>query len=139
MSEEYSFREIRKGEREAVLTFANRHGLKLMPGDLCHHLSLTVERGDQIIAAALCIQHDAGQVVVEIVVGDSDIDESLIGELADRCLRKVQSEDIAAARIHSPTKQPTEALWSSASWLNQVEETAPPDAKLPVDDSSQAA
>lgn len=139
MPEEYRYREIRKGERQAVLAFATGHGCHLKKGELSHHLSLAVEKGDRLVAAALCVSEGSEQFVIELVADEAEIDQDHIAELADRCLRKVQAEDIGAARLHSANEGPENMLWSSANWLDQIEETAPPDAKLPADESPQAA
>ena len=47
-------------------------------------------------------------------------------ELADRCLRKVQAEGIASARINSHAPTATQTIWQSANWLDRIEETSPP-------------
>lgn len=135
----YPFREIRKGERDAVLAFAKTHGCTVEPSQLWHHLSLAVEDEGQIIAAALCLHQKTGQVTIEIVADESTMDEVLISELADRCLRKVQAKDIASARLHSATEAPANAIWSQNNWLDQVQETAPPGATIEAVEPTQAA
>lgn len=129
MDKQYRFHEVRKGERERVLAFARDNGCK--PGDtkgMRHHLSLVAEQDGEIAAVALCLDGEAGRVLVEIVTGPGDTDETLVTELADRCMRKVQAEDIGAARLNSPSRKPTETIWTHKNWLNQIEETAPPNA-----------
>jgi len=136
---DYQFREIRKGERASVLELAKAQGCTIEPDTLKHHLSLTAENGGDIVALALCLQQDNHQFVIEIVNVAPDAEEALNTELADRCLRKVQSEAIGAARLSSPTEQPTQTIWTQKNWLDKIQETPPP-AESPADDpSSQAA
>ena len=99
---DYRFREIRKGERAQVLDFAKGHGGTPKPEALRHHLSLMAKVDGQLVAAALCLETQPAQFVIEIV-HDDGMDDVLITELANRCLRKVQSENITSARINSPS------------------------------------
>jgi len=122
----YRFHEVRKGECERVIAFAAGHGCAVQAEALRHHLSLVVESGDATVAAALCVEREPGQHVIEIVVGEDEPSEALLTELADRCLRKVQAEAIGSARLQSPDGGPTQAIWSHANWLERVKETPPP-------------
>ena len=123
---DYQFREIRKGERADVLQLATAQGCTIEPDTLLHHLSLTAEAEGNIVAFALCLDQAGQQFVVEIVNIDGKADEALTTELADRCLRKVQSEAIGAARLSSPTEQPTNTIWEQTNWLDRIQETPPP-------------
>lgn len=139
MAEGYQFKEVRKGQRGAMLAFAAEHGCKLKPGQLFHALSLAMESGGELVAAALSLEREPGRIVIEIVVGKEGLDPSLLTELANRCLRKVQALHIASVRLHSQTPEPTEGIWSQTNWLNRIEQATPPEL-LPADDeSSQAA
>lgn len=135
----YRFREVRKGERDAVIAFAAEHGSAVSLDTLRHHLSLAVESDGDLLVAALCVEKRPGQFVLEIVVGTPAADQALLTELADRCLRKVQAQDIASARIQSQTGEPTEAICTQANWLDRVAETAPPAANPSEDESVEAA
>jgi len=126
LSTNYRFHEVRKGERGKVLSFAHSRGLKADAKGFQHHLSLVVEQDDALVAAALCMDLEPGQVVIEIVTGEKVVEDALITELADRCLRKVQAQDITAARLHSPIQGPTDTIWTNKNWLNQIEEASPP-------------
>jgi len=121
----YRFHEVRKGECGRVIAFAAERGCAVQAEALRHHLSLVVESGDATVAAALCVQREPGQHVIEIVVGEDEPSEALLTELADRCLRKVQAESIASARLRSPDSGPTDAIWSQTNWLERVKETPP--------------
>lgn len=122
---DYRFREIRKGERAAVLGFAKGLGSELTSKTLRHNLSLAVKADDDnIVAVALCIEQAPAQFVIEIAYVDN-IDDALIAELTDRCLRKMQSEGIASARINSPGKAATQTIWDQANWLDRIQETPP--------------
>jgi len=133
---DYRFREIRKGERAQVLDFAKGQGCTPKPATLHHHLSLMAKADGQLVAAALCLETQPAQFVIELV-HDEGMDDALITELADRCLRKVQSENITSARLNSPNATATQALWTATNWLDRIEETPPPppevDAELAVD------
>lgn len=140
---DYRFREIRKSERAQVLDFAKAQGCKTPePQTLHHHLSLMAKADGQLVAAAMCIETKPAQFMIEIVHGDT-ADTALITELADRCLRKVQSENITSARINSPHATATQQLWTATNWLDRIEETPPPECDVDVSsfdgDSSQAA
>lgn len=135
---DYRFREIRKGERDQVIEFATGHGLSYVPTSLHHHLSLVAQSDGELVAAALCIETEPGQFVIEIVHRDDSAD-ALITELTDRCLRKVQSENITSARINSPDAEATQALWTATNWLDRIEETPPPEATEAADCGSCAA
>ncbi|MGB0767722.1 MAG: hypothetical protein ACPGYV_08420 [Phycisphaeraceae bacterium] len=132
---DYRFREIRKGERADVLGFAAALGCSIEPTTLHHHLSLGVHAEGEMVAAVLCVERDPRRFVIEILVADDGCDRSLVTELADRCLRKVQSEAIGSARLSSPTAALTDAIWSDTNWLDRIEETPPPGA-LDVDEAS---
>lgn len=122
---DYRFREIRKGECAAVLGFAKDRGCDLKPQTLRHNLSLAVKADDDnIVAVALCIEQAPAQFVIEIAHVDN-IDDTLITELTDRCLRKMQSQAIASARINSPAQAATQAIWDQANWLDRIQETPP--------------
>lgn len=139
MAEGYRFHEVRKNEREAVLAFVAEHGSAVRLDSLRHHLSLTVEAEGELVAAALCLEPQPNQFVIEIVVGDAAVDEALLKELADRCLRKVQAQDIAAARLRSPAGESAERIWTSANWLDQIEESPPPEHDEAGEEPAQAA
>ena len=123
---DYQFREIRKGERASVLELAKAQSCMIEPDELKHHLSLTAESDGKIVAFALCLEQANHQFIVEIVNVDGKADEALTTELADRRLRKVQSEAIGAARLSSPTEQPTKTIWEQTNWLDRIQETPPP-------------
>lgn len=138
----YRFREVRSGERDEVLAFARQHGFELGEARLKHHLSLvTLDEDKQIIAASLCTVDPDGRFVIKVLSDAEQADEALVQEMANRCLRKVQSQTIGIARINSPSDQPAEALLAKAGWLDRIQETAPPDVKAqtPTGQSSQAA
>ena len=118
------FREIRKGERDQVLGFAKERGCDIEPMTLRHHLSLAVYRDGQQVAAGLCVETQPTQFVIEVVNQDG-VDQALIAELADRCLRKVQAVGISSARLHSPSDISTQTIWDQANWLDRIEETPP--------------
>lgn len=140
MSEEYRFREVRKGECQAVLAFARANGFEAEPKTLRHHLSLALETQGELVAVALCLDHEPGRFVIEIVKADTGLDDALAGELANRCLRKVQSESIASARLISPKTDPAESILAQANWLDQIQETPPPGLEPgDQDETSQAA
>ena len=132
---DYQFREIRKHERDQVLEFAKAQGCEIKAQTLRHHLSLTVKSAGELVAAALCLEDPATQFVIEIVTPEGD-DQALALELADRCLRKMQAEGIASARLHSASQSSTKTLCKQANWLDRIEETPPP-AEAPLD--AQAA
>ena len=123
---DHRFREIRKGERDAVLAFAKEQGCAIKPETLRHHLSLGVKAEDDLVVAALCVEIEPDQFVIEIA-HTGNAEDALITELADRCLRKVQSQGIASARIKSPTETATKTIWQCTNWLDRIEETPPPD------------
>lgn len=123
---DYQFREIRKGERADVLEFAKAQGCTPEPETLHHHLSLVANAEGNCVAAALCLELEDARFVIEIV-HDEGADEALITELADRCLRKVQSEGIASAKLQSPLEDSTQTLWRQTNWLDRIEETPPPE------------
>ncbi|MEO0475968.1 MAG: hypothetical protein AAF085_08390 [Planctomycetota bacterium] len=123
---EHRFREIRKGECDAVLGFAKEQGCAIKPETLHHHLSLAVKAEDDLVAAALCVEIEPDHFVIEIAHKDA-AEDTLITELADRCLRKVQAQGIASARIKSPTDTATQTIWQYTNWLDRIEETPPPD------------
>lgn len=127
MSENYRFREVRKGECEAVLAFARANGFAADAKDLHHHLSLALESQGELAAVALCLDDKQGRFQIEIVKAGAELDESLANELADRCLRKVQSASIGAARLVSPAQDPAESILTQANWLDRIEETPPPE------------
>jgi hypothetical protein len=132
---DYRFREIRKGECPDVIAFAKTNGAAIKPEALHHHLSLGAKKDGELAAAALCIEHQPHQFVIEIVHREG-VEQSLVTELADRCLRKVQSEGIASARISSPAESATQTIWQQTNWLNDIQETPPPteaDAETPAD------
>ncbi len=139
MAERYQFKEVRKGEREAILAFAAEHGCAIKPIALMHSLSLTMQAQGEVIAAALSTRRQPGQIVIEIVVGKEPLDQSLLTELADRCLRKVQALNVASVRLHSPSPAPTETIWTQTNWLDHIEQTAPPEIATNEDESAQAA
>lgn len=139
MTEGYRFREVRKGEREAVLSFANAHGFTAQDAGFRHNLSLMLQKEDETLAAALCVEDEDGRLVVEIVTGGETVEPELVNELANRCLRKVQGEAIGAARLHSPTQEPAEAIMSHANWLDQIQETPPQQAESAVEAGSEAS
>lgn len=135
----YRFYEVRKGECERVVAFASEHNCQIAPETLRHHLSLVVEAESQTVAAALCVERELGQLVIEIISANSEPDQALLTELADRCLRKVQAEAITSTRLHSTTEQPTDMIWSQTNWLDRVAETPPPGTD-PIDENpAQAA
>lgn len=134
------FREIRKGEREDVLMFAQAHGFEPQGKVLEHHLSLVVlDEKKETLAAALCVRDEGGRFVIEVISGGETVDAALVNELADRCLRKVQAQAIGSTRLHSPSCGSTNAIWSCATWLDKIEEAAPPNEAQPDDEPSQAA
>ena len=138
---DYRFREIRKGECAAVLRFAKDRGSDLKPQTLRHNLSLAVKADDDnLVAAALCVEQTPAHFVIEIAHIDN-VEEAMIAELTDRCLRKMQAEGIASARINSPAKAATQTIWDQANWLDRIKETAPPtqDASPSEPATSQAA
>ncbi len=139
MSEGYRFKEVRKGERGAIIAFAAEHGCTIAPETLRHHLSLAIESGGTLVAAALSTEQGSGQVIVQIVVGEASLDEMLLTELADRCLRKVQAQAITSARMQSEPKTPTETIWTRANWLDRIEEAPPAEPGSPADGDAQAA
>ena len=120
---DYQFREIRKGERAEVLDFARAHGSHAAAEALNHHLSLGVRAGGDLVGVALCVE-DQGQYRIQVVHSDA-FDPSLTPELTDRCLRKIQAEGIAAARITSPHENVTQLVWKHANWLDHIKETPP--------------
>jgi len=123
---DYRFREIRKGECEAVLAFAKTNGAEHEASGLYHHLSLVAWKDGELAAAALCIEHQPNRFVIEIVHREGD-EQALITELADRCLRKVQSEGIASARLNSPAPTATQTIWQRTNWLDRIQETPAPE------------
>lgn len=135
---DYRFREIRKHECADVLVFAKAYGCTPEPRQLRHHLSLTVKSAGELAAVALCLENEPGHYVIEIVHTDG-FSECLIAELADRCLRKVQSEGIASARVKSPVEASTKSLWKQTNWLERIEETPPPDRSPEVSLAGEAA
>jgi len=122
---DYRFREIRKGECANVLAFAKDNGAVLDPKALRHHLSLGAKKDGNFAAVALCIEQQPNQFVIQIVHREG-VEQALITELADRCLGKVQSGDIALARISSPTESATQTIWKQSNWLDGIQETSPP-------------
>lgn len=122
---DYQFREIRKGERADVLDFAKAQGCTPEPKTLRHNLSLVAKADGELVAAALCLEQEHTRFVVEVIHGEG-VDEALITELADRCLRKVQSQGIASAKLHSPLEASIQRLWRQTNWLDRIEETPPP-------------
>lgn len=138
----YQFREIRKGERTSVIAFAEDQGCNIAPKSLRHHLSLTVRSVDELVAAALCVEQEHNQYIIEITHRDG-FDQALITELTDRCLRKIQSQGIASARINSPSQEATQSIWKQTNWLDRIEETPPPtpevSAAQDTDQATQAA
>ena len=136
---DYRFREIRKGERAQVLDFAKAQGCTPEPQTLQHHLSLVAKADGQLVAAALCLETQPAQFVIEIVHNETT-DDALITELANRCLRKVQSYNITSARINSPNAAATKNLWTATNWLDRIEETPPPASETAsADDVSPCA
>lgn len=133
MNEEYRFKEVRKGERSSVLAFARKNGCMATRSQLRHHMSLAVEKDGEIVAVALCLEQQQGQSTIQIVSAKDSADEGLIQELTDRCLRKVQSGDIAAARLQSPCEASAENIWTNANWLDKIKETAPPNTHPPTE------
>lgn len=135
---DYQFREIRKGECTSVLAFASEQGCKVESKALRHHLSLTVKSSGELAAVALCIEQKHSQYVIEIAQRES-LDQALITELTDRCLRKMQSQGIASARINSPSQEATQSIWQQANWLDRIEETPPPPPEVsPVESAVQS-
>ena len=131
---DYRFQEIRKGECAAVIDFAAAQGCETDRASLRHHLSLTVKSAGELIAVAMCVEKEPARFVIEIAHQEG-FDEALIAELADRCLRKVQSAGIASARFSSPVEASTKSLWKQTNWLDRIAETPPASA----DEPSQAA
>jgi hypothetical protein len=119
----YQFREIRKGECADVIAFAKEHGCEIDHDRLLHHMSLTVKADDELAATAMCIEQASGQIAVTMVHRDG-FDHALIAELADRCLRKVQSAGIGAARLTSSADASTASLWQQTNWLDHIQDTA---------------
>ncbi|MBX2850971.1 MAG: hypothetical protein KTR15_04400 [Phycisphaeraceae bacterium] len=140
---DYRFREIRKSECAELLTFAMAHGLQVDATRLRHNLSLVVwDHENEIIAAAMCMLDDKERLTIDIVSKGNNSDSQLLNELADRCLRKVQSEAIGSARLRSTTQADAESIVSCANWLDRIEETRPPgttDAPVPTEQETQAA
>lgn len=136
----YRFREIRKGECVKVLDFAKAHGCTVESQALHHHLSLVAKKEGELVAAAMCVEQQPCQFTIEIVHHEG-AEPPLITELTDRCLRKVQSENITSARINSPAETATQTIWQSANWLDRIQETPPPadEAAEDEDASFQAA
>ena len=95
-------------------------------------LVLLDEEGERL-AAALCFEDKQGRHQVKIVTLGDSVDQSLVNELTDRGLRKVQSEAIGTARLCSPNLTPAETVLSDANWLDTVQETVPPELQAPVD------
>lgn len=140
MSEAIRFREVRKGERAEVLSFAQAHGLTAEHRGLRHQLSLVAtDGGGGLVAAALCMNGNNGRLVIEIISSEPAPDESMINELADRCLRKVQAEGIGSARLHSPTGTPTDLIWSQNDWLDTIQDAPPPGAETAQGGPAQVA
>lgn len=129
---DYQFREIRKGQCTQVLAFASDRGCTIKPNTLRHHMSLTVTSSDDLAAVALCIEQRHNQYIIEIVQQDG-LDHALIAELTDRCLRKMQSQGIASARINSPSQTATQTIWEQANWLDRIQETPPPEVSTARD------
>lgn len=122
---DYQFREIRKGECIDVLAFAAMQGSRPSAKSLRHHLSLSAFAGDDLVAAAMCVEEELGQFGIRLVHSE-DFDQALTHELIDRCLRKMQTEGIASARVTSPTECLAQHVWTQANWLDRIEETPPP-------------
>lgn len=140
MSDAIQFREVRKGERGDVLAFAQAYGLTAEHTAMQHHLSLiAVGDENETLAAALCLTDRENRLVIEVISGGDTVDDALISELADRCLRKVQAETIRSARLRSPICGSVNTIWSSANWLDHVQEAAPPETDKPADAQTQAA
>lgn len=132
---DYRFREIRKGECTRVLDFAKGHGSTTEPGALRHHLSLMAQADGELVATALCLETQPAQFVLEITHTDG-ADGVLITELVNRCLRKLQSENITSARVNSPSEAAIKNLWTATNWLDHIEETPPPDLDAALADST---
>lgn len=143
VSEACRFREVRKGERADVLAFAGANGLSLDSKVFRHHLSLiALDSSGGTLAAALYLEDTEGHHFVEIVTASDDVAQSLVNELADRCLRKVQSQSIGTTRLYCPAEAPAQAMLADANWLDKIQETPPSDAAssdAAVDPPSQAA
>ena len=127
---DHRFREIRKEERDAAIDFAKEQGCAIKPETLRHHLSLVVKAEEDLVAAALCVEVESNRFAIEIAHAGS-VEDALITELADRCLRKVQAQGIASARINSPTETATQTIWQCTNWLDRIEETPPPADQAP--------
>eukprot|EP00752_Nemacystus_decipiens_P014077 g12513.t1 len=95
---DHQFREIRKGERDQVLGFAKGLGCEIEPKALHHHLSLAMIRDGQQVAAALCVEAQPKQFLIE-VINNEGVDQALIAELADRCLRKLLAAQGYAVQV----------------------------------------
>lgn len=98
-------------------------------------MSLVATANDEIVAAALCIEAEDRRYRIQIIREES-ADSELIAELTDRCLRKMQSNGIAMARIESEDEGLADELWAATSWLGRIEETPPPQLSTGV--ASQA-
>ena len=122
---DYRFREIRKGECAEVLAFAKANGCSAEPTQLHHHLSLVAKKDAELAAAAMCVEQQPNQFVIQIVHREG-VERELVTELANRCFRKVQSEGISSARINSPAATATQTIWQSTNWLDRIQETSPP-------------
>lgn len=132
VSEACRFREVRKGERADVLAFAGAHGLTLERKVFRHHLSLlALDAAGDTLAAALYLEDPQGHHYVEIVTASDEVAQSLVNELADRCLRKVQAQSIGTTRLYCPAEVPAQAMLADANWLDKIEETPPSDAPPP--------
>ena len=131
---DYRFREIRKGECAEMLAFAKTNGCSAEPTQLHPHLSLVAKKDGEVAAAALCLEQQPHQFVIEIVHREG-VERELVTELANRCFRKVQSEGISSARINSPAEDATQTIWQSTNWLDRIQETAPPE----TEEESEAA
>lgn len=136
---DYRFSEIRKSARGRMLGFAKDQGCQVDPAHLRHHMSLAAWTEGGLAAVALCVERNPAQFAVEIILSEK-AEDALVAELANRCLRKMQAQKIMSIRLGGSSERSTKAVCEHAGWLENIQETPPPEESLiGQDPKTQAA
>ena len=114
------FREVRRGEMEAALTFAAAQGATIDAAALQPHLSLVAINAEQTTLGS-ALHHIGADGRRHIAVHlDPNINPGLARLLIDRALRKAEAANLATTHVQIDRDSAEHDTWNGANWLRRL-------------------
>jgi hypothetical protein len=123
-----AIQELRPDSLDAAAAFATAAGCRVDRGRVIPMLSLVAVEGEQMVAAALCVELAHRRHRVEVAVNDLPNRAALHRSLVDKALMKIAAAGVRTFDIRTNGHADQTDFWNAVSWIDQ---TLSPDTGTP--------